>query len=65
MSISLRDNSAPTTMVFGQPEAFRIEPGGKLIAGPGLSDDEATRRLFAVMVEVFPDLMRGLAKGLT
>lgn len=42
-------------------EVFRIEPGGRLIAGDGLSDDEATREMFAVMVRAFPDLMRDLA----
>ena len=45
----------------GGREVFRIEPRGRLIAGEGLSDDEATRELFAVMVRAFPELMRALA----
>ena len=44
-----------------QQVVFTIKPGGVLEAGPGLSDDEATRSLFASMVRIFPDLMRYLA----
>jgi hypothetical protein len=47
----------------GDAEVFVIEPGGKLRAGAGLSDEEATRRLFAVMVEAWPALMRDLAQA--
>ena len=31
---------------------------GTLEAGPGLSNEEATREFFAIMVEMFPQLVR-------
>lgn len=58
-------SNVPEMIQFGDPAVFRIEAGGRLVAGPGLSNDEATRALFACMVELFPDLMRDLANAET
>ena len=58
-------NQPPQTMTFVDQASgkvvFTLKPGGVLEAGPGLSDDEATRSLFASMVKIFPGLMRYMA----
>lgn len=44
-------------------EVFRIVRGtGQLVAGPGLSNEKATRELFACMERLFPDLLREMMK---
>jgi hypothetical protein len=43
-------------------EVFRIEPGGVLKAGPGLSPDAASQEMFASLARTFPDLIAGLKR---
>jgi len=44
----------------GGAEVFRIDPGGVLKAGPGLSPDEASQEMFAALQRAFPVLIASL-----
>jgi len=66
MTISGFTSARPAFVVFHGSdgrEVFRIGPDGVLTPGPGLSDEAATREMFATMVRLFPEMMRDLASA--
>jgi hypothetical protein len=57
----------PTAMTLafspGDKVVIQITPDGQLIAGEGLSGDEATRAMFDVMAKIWPHLIAEWAKA--
>ena len=51
----------PADLVFTRPDSqplLTLTPDGKLIIGPGLSEDEATQRVAAMLKEKFEGMMQ-------